>query len=124
MVPLVKWQIPSRAFNAPEQALLCASVGNPDSIEGEFNHSDRRDAEMEERQESGHTTSRKHHLPLKLLGVHIEYVDGNDICSGLLEPFERCRSGDAMSNSKFEVTGILDQTTQSVIVLFLGANIL
>ena len=29
-----------------------------------------------------------------------------------------------MSNSKVEVTGILDQTTQSVIVLFLGVGIL
>ena len=28
-----------------------------------------------------------------------------------------------MSNSKVEVTGILDQTTQSVIVLFLGVGI-
>ena len=28
-----------------------------------------------------------------------------------------------MSNSKFKVTGILDQTTQSVIVLFLGVGI-
>ena len=29
-----------------------------------------------------------------------------------------------MSNSKFKVTGILDQTTQSMIVLFLGVGIL
>ena len=29
-----------------------------------------------------------------------------------------------MSNSKFKVTGILDQTTQSVIVLFLRVGIL
>jgi len=29
-----------------------------------------------------------------------------------------------MSNGKFDFTGILDQTTQSVIVLFLGVGIL
>ncbi|MGB0600147.1 MAG: hypothetical protein ACPGLY_26010 [Rubripirellula sp.] len=63
-------------------------------------------------------------LPLKSFGVHIEYVDGDDVRPVLLEPAASSRTRDAVSNSKFEVTGILDQTTQSMIVLFLDVGIL
>jgi len=70
--------------------LLPGSFGNPNSIEGEVKHPDRHDDAMEERQESGHTTSKKQQLPLKSLGVHVEYVDGDDVCSGLFEPSASC----------------------------------
>ena len=80
----------SRTLNGPQSSLLPGSIGNPNSIEREVNHSDRHDDEMEERQESGHTTSKKQHLPLKCLGLHVEYVDGDDVCSGLFEPSASC----------------------------------
>ncbi len=79
---------------------------------------------MKESQKSSDATSQMENLSLKCFGVHIEYVDGDDVRAGLLEPAASCRPGDAMSNSKFEVTGLLDQTTQSMIVLFLGVGIL
>ena len=79
---------------------------------------------MKKSQQSSETTSQKENFSLKSLGVHIEYIDGDDVCSGLFEPTPSCRTWDAMSNSKVEVTGILDQTTQSVIVLFLRVGIL
>jgi hypothetical protein len=79
---------------------------------------------MKKSQQSGDTTSQKDDLSLKGFGVHIEYVDGDHVSLGLLEPTPSCRTWNAMSNSKVEVTGILDQTTQSVVVLFLGVGIL
>ena len=79
---------------------------------------------MKESQKSSDATSQIENLSLKCFGIHIEYVDGDNVRAGLLEPAASSRTGDAVSNSKVEVTGLLDQTTQSMIVLFLGVGIL
>jgi len=70
--------------------LLPGSIGNPNAIKGEPGNFECHEHEMKERQESGHTTSKKQHLPLKSLGVHLEYIDGDDVCSGLFEPSASC----------------------------------
>jgi hypothetical protein len=79
---------------------------------------------MKNSQQSGDTTSQKDDLSLKGFGVHIEYFDGDHVSLGLFEPTPSCRTRDAISNCEIKVTGRLDQTTQSMIVLFLGVGIL
>jgi hypothetical protein len=41
---------------------------------------------MQKSQQSGDTTSQKENFSLKAFGVHIEYVNGDYIRPGLLEP--------------------------------------
>ena len=45
---------------------------------------------MKKSQQSSETTSQKENFSLKSLGVHIEYIDGDDACSGLFEPSASC----------------------------------
>jgi hypothetical protein len=113
----------SRTLNGPQQPLLPGSIRNPNSIERKFGHFECHNHEMKKSKESGDTTSQKENLSLKGFGVHIEYIDGDDVCSDLLEPAASCRSRHTMSNGEVKVTGGLDQTTKSVIVLFLSSAI-
>jgi len=110
----------SRTLNGPEQPLLPASVGNPNSIEREVDHSDCDDDEMEESKQSGHAASKKQHLSLKCLGIQVEYVDGDDLSSGLLQPTSSGRPRDAMSHGQVEVASGLDQSPKAMVVLSLG----
>ena len=80
----------SRTLNGPQQPLLPGSIRNPNSIEREFGHFECHNHEMEKSKESGHATSQKENFLLKCFGVHIEYVDGDHVRSGLLEPAASC----------------------------------
>jgi hypothetical protein len=113
----------SGTLNGPQQSSLPGSIGYANSVEGELGDFDCHDQEMKKSQQSGDTTSQKENLSLKGFGVHIEYIDGDDVCSDLPEPASSRRTRDAVSNGKVEVTGGLDQTTKSVIVLFLDAAV-
>jgi hypothetical protein len=79
---------------------------------------------MKHSKESGDATSQKENLSLKCFGVHVENIDGDRVRPGLLEPSTSSRTREAVSNRKCEVTALLDQQTQSMIVLFLGVGIL
>ena len=111
-------------LNGPQQLLLPGSVRTSNSIKREVKYFHRDDDKMEQCQQSRDATSQKENFLLKCFGVHIEYVDGDHVSFGLLEPSASSRTGDAVSSSKVEVTGILDQTAKSMIVLFLGVGIL
>ena len=52
------------------------------------------------------------------------YINGNHVRSGLLEPTLRCRMRDSMSHGQVEVPDGVDQTPQSVVVLFLSMGFL
>jgi hypothetical protein len=113
----------SCTLNGTEQPLLSGSIGYANSVEGDFGHFHRDDHEIEQSQKSSDATSQIENFSLKCFGVHIEHVDGDQVRSGLLEPAASCRSRDVMPNSEVQITGILNQLAQSVIVMFLGSAV-
>jgi hypothetical protein len=123
--PLISSPCPAkeRTLNGPQQPSLPGSIGNTNSIEGEFGNIECHNHEMQKSQQSGDTTSQKENLSLKCFGGHIENIDGDHVPSGLLEPAASCRSRHTMSNGEVKVTGGLDQTTKSMIVLFLDSAV-
>ncbi|MDA9779178.1 hypothetical protein N9D38_12105, partial [Rubripirellula sp.] len=77
-------------FNGPQYCLLPGSIGNPNSIKGEPGNFECHDQEMKKCHHSSKSTLQNENFSLKGLGVHIEYIEGDHVRSGLLEPAASC----------------------------------
>ena len=62
---ITKWQVRSCTLNGPQQPSLPGSIGNTNSIEGEFGHFECHNHEMQKSQQSGDTTSQKENFSLE-----------------------------------------------------------
>jgi adenylylsulfate kinase-like enzyme len=60
---------------------------------------------------------------LKSRGIHVDHVNGDNIRTRLLQPASSRGTRYAISNGEVEIASVLDEITQSVIVLFLSAGL-
>jgi hypothetical protein len=102
--------------------LLFASFGNPNPVEGERCNLECHHDNLKDAQQSGDSAAESQHFLLKGGRIHVEYVDGDHRCSGLLQPTSCSRTWEAVLDGKAKIASGLDQLAQPMIVLLLNSK--